>query len=91
MRIEIAGAKITDAVVKTLDKLQNQLELTQLYIKAIDEFTRMAIFDISDDESGALSNLRMLQMIRYDLLSLAMPPATRKMTLRSPRCDTAPR
>lgn len=84
MRIEIGGAQITDAVVETLDKLQNQLELTQLYIKAIDEITRMAIFDISDDESGALSNLRMLQMIRYDLLSLAMPP-----DVDDPENDTA--
>jgi len=77
VRIEIAGAQITDAVVETLDTLQNQPELTQLYIETLDVVTRSVILDISGDDtqdSATLSRLRALQMIRRDLLSLAMPP-----------------
>lgn len=77
MRIEIAGAQITDAVVETLDTLQNQPELTQLYIETLDVVARSVILDISGDDtqdSATLSRLRALQMIRRDILSLAMPP-----------------
>lgn len=77
MRIEIAGAQITDAVVETLDTLQNQPELTRLYIETLDVVTRSVILDISGDDtqdSATLSRLRALQMIRRDILSLAMPP-----------------
>ena len=77
MRVEIAGAQITDAVVETLDTLQNQPELTQLYIETLDVVTRSVILDISGDDtqdSATLSRLRALQMIRRDILSLAMPP-----------------
>lgn len=77
MRIEIAGAQITDAVVETLDTLQNQPELTQLYIETLDVVTRSVILDISGDDaedSATLSRLRALQMMRRDILSLAMPP-----------------
>lgn len=77
MRIEIAGAQITDSVVETLDTLQNQPEVTQLYVDTIDRITRSVILDLSGDDaedSATLSRLRTLQMIRRDLLSLAMPP-----------------
>ena len=77
MRVEIAGAQITDAVVETLDTLQSQPELTQLYIETLDVVTRSVILDISGDDtqdSATLSRLRALQMIRRDILSLAMPP-----------------
>lgn len=77
MRIEIAGAQITDAVVEVLDTLQNQQELTRLYLETLDTVTRSVILDISGDEtedSATLSRLRALQMIRRDLVSLSMPP-----------------
>lgn len=77
MRIEIAGAQITDAVVETLDTLQNQPELTRVYIETLDSVTRSVILDLSGDDtedSATLSRLRALQMIRRDFLSLAMPP-----------------
>lgn len=77
MRIEIAGAQITDAVAETLDTLQNQPELTRLYIETLDVVTRSVILDLSGDDmedSATLSRLRALQMIRRDILSLAMPP-----------------
>ncbi len=78
MRIEIAGAQITDAVVEVLDSLQNQTELTTVYLQTLDELTRSVILDLSgsDEEadSRTLSRLRVLQMIRRDLLTLSMPP-----------------
>ena len=78
MRIEIAGAQITDAVVEVLDTLQNQPELTKVYLQTLDEVTRTVILDLTatDEESDnlTLSRLRALQMIRRDLLTLATPP-----------------
>lgn len=78
MRIEIAGAQITDAVVEVLDTLQNQTELTREYLQVLDEVTRAVILDISGDDaetdSRTLSRLRALQMIRRDLITLSMPP-----------------
>ena len=78
MRIEAAGAQITDAVIEVLDTLQNQPELRDAYIETIDEVSRSAILDLTaaDDESAArtLSRLRALQMIRRDILTLASPP-----------------
>lgn len=78
MRIEIAGAQITDEVVEVLDTLQNQTELTSEYLQVLDEVTRAVILDISgvDEEadSRTLSRLRVLQMIRRDIITLSMPP-----------------
>ena len=78
MRIEVAGAQITDAVVEVLDTLQNQTELTREYLQVLDEVTRAVILDISgvDEEadSRTLSRLRVLQMIRRDIITLSMPP-----------------
>lgn len=78
MRIEIAGAQITDAVVEVLDTLQNNRDVTEVYLQTLDEVTRSVILDLSgaDDEADTqtLSRLRALQMIRRDLLTLAMPP-----------------
>ena len=77
MRIEIAGAQITDAIVEVLDTLQNQRDLTNIYISTIDELTRLVILDTSGDEdqdSPTLAHLRALQMIRKDLLTLSAPP-----------------
>ncbi len=78
MRIEVAGAQITDAVVEVLDTLQNQTALTSEYLQVLDEVTRAVILDISgvDEEadSRTLSRLRALQMIRRDIITLSMPP-----------------
>ena len=40
MRIEIAGAQITDAVVDILDDLQNMTDYTKMYLATLDELTR---------------------------------------------------
>ena len=78
MRIEAAGAQITDAVIEVLNTLQNQPELRDAYIETIDEVSRSVILDLTatDTESDArtLSRLRPLQMIRRDILTLASPP-----------------
>lgn len=78
MRIEAAGAQITDAVVEVLDTLQNDKEVTDLYVKTLDDLTRIVILDIdgvdAEADSETLNRLRALQMIRRDLLALAMPP-----------------
>ena len=78
MRLEAAGAQITDAVIEVLDTLQNQPELRDAYIETIDEVSRSVILDLTatDTESDArtLSRLRALQMIRRDILTLATPP-----------------
>ena len=78
MRIEAAGAQITDAVIEVLDTLQNQPELRDAYIGTIDEVSRSVILDLTaaDDENDArtLSRLKALQMIRRDILTLASPP-----------------
>lgn len=78
MRIEIAGAQITDAVVDVLDTLQNQTDITKLYLETLDEVTRTVILDISGIDEAAdkqtLNRLRVLQMIRRDITTLSMPP-----------------
>ena len=77
MRIEIAGAQITDAVVEVLDTLQNEAGVLQSYIDTLDRLTRSEILNMPEDnpdDSATLPRLRILQMIRRDLLSLAMPP-----------------
>ena len=53
MRIEIAGAQVTDAVVEVLDTLQNQTELKREYLQVLDEVTRAVILDISGDDEEA--------------------------------------
>ena len=78
MRIEAAGAQITDAVIEVLDTLQNQPELRDAYIKTIDEVSRSVILDLTatdnESDSRTLSRLRALQMIRRDILTLASAP-----------------
>lgn len=78
MRVEIAGAQITDSVVEVLETLQTNTELVRIYIETLDRVTRERILDLtgSDDEedSKVLATLRALQMIRRDLRTLATPP-----------------
>ena len=60
MRIEIAGAQITDSVVDVLETLQTTPDVARMYTDNIDADT--------------LAQLRTLQMIRRDILTLASPP-----------------
>lgn len=77
MRIEIAGAQVTDSVVEVLDILQNNADLVHSYIHTLDYLTRAVILDLSGDDredATTFSHLRALQLIRRDLLTLATPP-----------------
>lgn len=80
MRIEIAGAQVTEAVVEVLDTLQNDPYFAQKYIDTIDRITREILLDTSGeaaddaDPSATLTQLRVLQQLRSDILTLSMPP-----------------
>lgn len=78
MRLEVAGAQITDAVVEVLDTLQNQPDVAKLYVETIDTIMRYLIdgTDTSDYniDSETMERLRVMQMIRRDILAIATPP-----------------
>lgn len=76
MRIEVAGAQITDAVVEVVEELQTNAELTRMYVDTLDELTRAVILDLEgleDRDSETLGRIRVLQMIRRDILKIAAP------------------
>lgn len=76
MRLEIAGADITDAVIEVLDTLQNDREILRNYIDTLERLGRRILLDPDSDmdSEGTLGDLRVLQMIRNDLQTLAAPP-----------------
>ncbi len=78
MRITVAGAEITDSVVEVIENLQTAPELIKEYTDTIDWLYRTVLLDIDLADSGTdtemLSRLRVLQMIRRDLVTLASPP-----------------
>ena len=75
MRIEIAGAQITDEVVDVLDTLQNQPEIITSYRDTIRDLCRDTILSPDDvDDVERMSRLRSLQMMLRDLETLAAPP-----------------
>lgn len=78
MRLEVAGAQITDAVVDVLDTLQNQPDVAEVYTRTIDEVTRLVILDLSTVDEQAdtevMNRLRALQMLRRDIITLSSPP-----------------
>ena len=77
MRIEIAGAQITDAVVDVIDDLQNQNGLSKAYLETIDKVTRLILssnIDFDDENAtDTLSILRGLHMIRHSLEVISSP------------------
>ncbi len=78
MRMTVAGAEITDRVVEVIENLQTEPELLKEYTDTIDWLYRTVLLDIDLADSGTdtemLSRLRVLQMIRRDLMTLASPP-----------------
>ncbi|MDE6277254.1 MAG: hypothetical protein K2M06_04015 [Muribaculaceae bacterium] len=78
MKTKIGDATLTDAVVEVLETLQNQRDVTAIYLETIDELTRTLIVDLSDDSADAdiivMSRLRALQMMRRDIVTLSTPP-----------------
>ncbi len=76
MSLEVGGGQWTDAVIETLDALQNQAGLAQLYVETLDALIRSTILNISGeeaDDSAVLSRIRTLKLIRRDIIALAMP------------------
>ena len=75
MRITIAGAAITDAVVDVLDTLQNQPETVDHYAEVIDQLKNYLITsaDEVDDRRWRDWMCTMSAMFR-DLLTLSSPP-----------------
>lgn len=78
MRLIIAGAEVTDAVVDILDTLQNEREVGNGYLAALDEVTRIMIRDLdakgSDRDAATLARLSTLQALRRDIVALMTPP-----------------
>lgn len=77
MRVEISGAQITDMVVEVIEDLQTNPELAKMYIDTLDELTRTVILNIDgmeDNDSVTLERIRVLQMLRRDILKIATPP-----------------
>ena len=79
MRIEIAGAQITDAVIDVIETLQATPDIARMYTENIDALCRRLLLDFDGDDlndADTLAQLRTLQMIRRDILTLASPPDT---------------
>lgn len=77
MKVDIAGAKLTGAVVEVIEALQRNEGLASLYAETLDDVTRLMILDIDgldDHDDHVLSRIRVLQLIRRDLLAIATPP-----------------
>ncbi len=77
MRIEIAGAQITDAVLDVIETLQTTPDVARMYTDTIDALCRRLLLDFDGDDlndADTLAQLRTLQMIRRDFLTLASPP-----------------
>ena len=77
MRVEIAGAQVTAAMVDVIEELQTNTELLKLYTDTLDDLTRKVVLDIDgidENDSAVLGIIRVLQMIRRDIITLANPP-----------------
>ena len=77
MRIEIAGAQITDSVVDVLETLQTTPDVARMYTDNIDALCRRLLLDFDGNDlndAETLAQLRTLQMVRRDILTLAFPP-----------------
>lgn len=79
MRVEIAGAQITTAVVDIIDTLQNEPETIDLYRRTLRHIASLLI-DVDPDfypsachDLNPLGALRTLQMIMHDLDTIASP------------------
>lgn len=78
MLIEVAGAEITSAMIEVIETLQTDTQYTRLLVNTIEDLARRLSLDTDlidgEDDSRVLAQIRVLQMIRRDLLTLASPP-----------------
>ncbi len=73
MRLIVAGAQITDAMVEILDDLQNS-PLGKGYADVIDEACRVIMLADHPDGEAAIGMLRELVLLRKAVCILASPP-----------------
>lgn len=78
MRMEIGGAQLTEGLIAVLETLQNSRAVKRMYVETIDRLCRRILLDIDGADEGSdaetLGTLRVLQMIRRDIETLADPP-----------------
>ena len=74
MRVEIAGAQLTESVVDVIETLQTQPEILAAYRRTVPALSRMLILlPDDDDDAETMSHLRALQMMMRDLEAMAFP------------------
>lgn len=73
MRLIVAGAQVTDAMVEILDDLQNT-PVGEGYADVIDEACRFIILSDYPDGETAIGLLRELVLLRKAVATLASPP-----------------
>ena len=74
MRVEIAGAQLTESVVDVIETLQTQPEILAAYRRTVSALSRMLILSPDDDDDAEkMAHLRALQMMMRDLEAMAFP------------------
>ena len=74
MRVEIAGAQLTESVVDVIETLQTQPEILAAYRRTVSALSRMLILSADDiDDLETMAHLRALQMMMRDLEAMAFP------------------
>ena len=74
MRVEMAGAQLTESVVDVIETLQTQPEILDTYRQTVSALSRMLILSADDiDDLETMAHLRALQMMMRDLEAMAFP------------------
>ena len=75
MRLEVAGAQITEDVVDVIETLQTQPEILKAYCRKVSILSHKLILTPDDDDDvETIAHLRALQMMIRDFETIANPP-----------------
>ena len=75
MRLEVAGAQITEDVVDVIETLQTQPEILKAYRRTVSILSHKLILTPDDDDDvETIAHLRALQMMIRDFETIANPP-----------------
>lgn len=75
MRLEVAGAQITEDVVDVIETLQTQPEMLKAYRRTVSILSHKLILTPDDDDDvETMAHLRALRMMIRDLETIANPP-----------------
>lgn len=75
MRLEVAGAQITEDVVDVIETLQTQPEILKAYSRTVSILSHKLILTPDDDDDvETMAHLRALRMMIRDLETIANPP-----------------